>query len=604
MSPSLRNALLVGAAFFVLHLVLLLGTFDAYDLEETEYGNVAVAMMDGHLDGYLHLETDPSQGDALASGAGRRRRTVWSVEPLVYPFFALFGPTMLALKLFSLAGSALWAVLWFLVARRLVPRLPPWMVAALFVLPLPLVQRAALSTTSITAHLGSSLWHAAALLLVLVGLERPKGLARHGLLVASGLVAGWGMYCSFSLAPLLVGVAVLVLWSGVWRGGLAWTLGTTPGLVMMWLFRDPSRANGDNDLVVALTGLSAGSGTRSEGLHWADLGTALMEGPGFGRVDPETLSLTYLSIGIGYSVLVAAILVFGTVSGRGSEHSSADGARRLVVSLLVSGCAYGVAMLLSGFQLDPGYFDGLRYLLPLSPLPALAVLWAAQRSARPRSVLGVVLVAHAVGFVLLFRPAAFPAPWHTMKGYEPWVMKAWLQGDLEPSGVAPERLGRWALWAGNSAARQLDTLAQPEHWADRLEEHGLSGAAATEYWRGFGFGLALRQLPPGELPQTLVFAPTVLGEQEQRWLWQGAAMSRCYVPGERRDTLFELAPEANHEDLWYGLARAEIYCRSGEVAPPEYVEQSAAGRRDSWDLDYSAAAAPVSDEFLGRLLIY
>ncbi len=133
--------------------MLLLGTYDIYDLEETEYGNVAVAILDGQVGaaGYASLSTDETQGDALMSGAGRRRRTVWSVEPTVVPFFVLLGPTMFALKLWALFGAGLWAVVWFLVARRVTPRAPPWIVAALFVLPLPLVQRAAISATSITA---------------------------------------------------------------------------------------------------------------------------------------------------------------------------------------------------------------------------------------------------------------------------------------------------------------------------------------------------------------------------------------------------------------------------------------------------------------------
>ena len=127
-SANGRGAIGVGLAFFFVHVLLLLCTFDVYDLEETEYGNVAVAAMDGQLkpSGYSTLSTDPSQGDALMSGAGRRRRTVWSMELTVVPFFAVLGSSMLALKVWALFGGGLWAAIWFLVARRVTPRAPPW----------------------------------------------------------------------------------------------------------------------------------------------------------------------------------------------------------------------------------------------------------------------------------------------------------------------------------------------------------------------------------------------------------------------------------------------------------------------------------------------
>lgn len=586
----------MGLGFLAVHLLLLLGTFDVYDLEETEYGNVAVAMLDGHLDGYLHLATDPEQGDALASGAGRRRRTVWSIEPLVYPFFLALGPSMLALKLFALTGCALWAALWFGVGRRLAPSLPLWAVGILFVLPMPLVQRAALSTTSITAHLGSSMWHGACLLLALLAAERKGRGLDLPLLALSGLVAGWGLHCSFSLAPLLLGVVLFVVLARGALGLVPWVLGTVPGLATAWLFRDPSRANGDNDLVVSLTGLSAGTEGRADGLPWQDLLTSLTHGAGFGRVDAASLDLGYLPLGAAYTLLVVGIVVLGSVLGRRAASPASPGSGALLLSLAVSALAFLLSLLLTGFRLDTSYFDGLRYLLPVCSLPTLAVLWAAQRSGRSRTFVAVVLGAHVLGFALLFRPSVFPAPWHSMKGYEPWVMKAWLQGELEPEEIHPDRLGRWAFWAGNSEARRLQTLDAPPTWAGQLERHQLQGDAALEFWRGFGFGLAVRQ----QMAEDGVFSPEGLPLAQRQALWQGAGMAQCYLPDEMRGWLLERAPEGFAGDLWYGFARADIYCQrlpgGGPENDPVLGERVREGRRDGWERDYSASGRPPFEE--------
>ncbi|MEE2827750.1 MAG: hypothetical protein VX498_01060 [Myxococcota bacterium] len=630
LSPNLRAALLVGLGFFAVHLLLLLGTFDVYDLEETEYGNVAVGILDGQLDSYVGLTTDPSQGEALTSGAGRRRRAVWSVEPLVAPVFLLLGTSMLSLKLFGLAGGALWAGLWFLIARRLLPRLPVWLVGLLFVLPLPLVQRAALSVTSITAHLGSSLWHGAALLLALLAWERKEGWAGPGLLLLSGAVAGWGVHCSFSVVPLLLGVAFVAYRTARWRGLCAWGLGTVPGLLIAYLFRDPSRANADNTLIVGLTGLSSGSGSRLGADAWDNLVTAAVYGAGFGRVDPESFVLTYLPQGAAYALLLVLLLGLGVFLGRRGGRAATGEARLVLLSLALSTAAFMASLALLGFTLEKGEFDGLRYLLPVSGVPLLCGLWAACRIGWPRSVVGLLVVVHLLGFGMFFRAETFPAPWHRLKGFEPWVMKAWLQGELEPSGIAPERIGRWALWAGNTEARRLGlSLQDSKGWTAARDRHGLENEGAAAFWRGFGFGLARRQQAGEEArrqhdpeggdavtSEPLALEPAwswqgaslSLSTQERAWLWQGMGMSQCHPPVPDRQELLARAPTENRGDLWYGFARADFYCgwlaETGADAESDFKEEIAAGRRDAWLLDYGAAGQPVDPTLRARFTIY
>jgi len=600
--------------------LLLLGTFDVYDLEETEYGNVAVALLDGHLGDYASLRTDPALGDALSSGAGRRRRTVWSVEPLVAPFFALLGPSMLSLKLFALTGAALWAALWFLVALRLAPGVPSWALGLLFVLPAPLIQRAALSATSITAHLGSSLWHAASLLAVLLALERgrptssslsptTRGRTSLALFLTSGLFAGWGIHCSLSLAPLLVGVVALLVMERRWLGAGLWALGTLPGLIIAWLFADPGRTGMGSDLVVAATGLSSGSASRAADLSLADFGLALTHGPGFGRVDPGSLSLEYLPLGLGYSAVFVAVCLWGwKVRERGGplagQGTSVPAPGRLLLSLTVSFGAFVVAWAITGFRLDPTYFDGLRYLLPLSPLPPLLLLWLWGGHPKATRVVAGLGLLHAVGFAMLFRPSVFPAPWQHLKGYEPWVMKAWLGADLDESSIQPDRRRRWALWAGISEAQRGGAAEGEAVRTLGGRQSGLSAPSETAFWRGIGLGTALGAA--GTLPSVL--APDQLSPDHGALLWQGAGMARCYVEQGVRDILLEEVPPRHLGDLWYGFARADIYCGGiEEIAPPwppALAGRIEEGLRDAWQLDYSGPGAPSYEDRPQGFVVY
>lgn len=593
------------AGFVVVHLLLLLGTFDAVDLEEMEYGNVAVAMLDGQAAaaGYATLSTEPSAGDQLMTGAGRRRRTVWSVEPTVLPFFAAFGATMLSLKLWAICASGLWAALWFLVACRLAPRAGLWIPALLLVVPLPLVQRSVLTATSITAHLGTSAWHGLALLLVLWARDRGRGPAL-ALVAASGLAAGLGLHCSFSLAPLLLGVIWLAWRQAGWTALPVWGLGALPGLALVWLFRDPSRAS--HGLITGLTGLSEGSAFRDPGLMGAlrNLGRTFVYGPGYGRVDRSTLDLHYLPIAAVFSVLLLAILLLGWRRGRRSGDAASQ---QLALSLLLSGGAFYAVFLVSGFKLETGFFDGLRYLLPIAALPALAAVWALGRlSGRLRGWLTAGLVAAQVlGFVLLFRPSVFPAPWAGIQGYESPVMKAWMTGPLDTAAVAPGRVDRWALWAGLSDGRRAEL---PLSWQDastRAQAHALPEASRAEYWRGFGVGLLLRQAQASEVRWSTGQEPPEVGA----WLLEGAAMGTAYAGCDEslREGLLTDATGGLAASAWYGLGRADVYCRvyrdrADRVERPEDFER---GYLDGWRRDWWSGRGPdPTREFVEGVRLY
>ena len=579
----------VFVGFFAVHLLLLLGTFDAVDLEETEYGNVAVALLDGHVDDYGSLASDPSHGDNLGGSAGRRRRTIWSAEVLVTPLFVALGPSLLSLKLFALLGGALWALCWFGVARKAAPRAPPWLAAALFVLPLPLVQRQVLSATNLFAHLGSSLFLGAAFWLLL----RPKRSGQPTALLAAGLLCGFGVYQSTSLAPMLIGPLWLVLRGRGLFGVFGFLGAMLPGLLLLAAFAEPGRGG---DIASLLTGLTGGDPMRAEPLKALlhNVRVALFYGAGFGRVDPDSLKLSFLPWGIGYTALAGTLLAFGWPwKGRPDPEI-----RHLRIGLLLSVAAYLAAWARTGFQLDTTYFDGLRYLLPIAGVLPVLLLVALTRLKRLRGPAGAaLLLAHALGFALLFRPGVFPAPWQRIVGYEPTVMKQWLQGDLVPERIHPDRLDRWARFAGTSAARMA---GESGSWAEvgPLVERGVK---SDEFWRGVGVGRLMRQQAEGTL--TL---PAGAPEPQRAWIAQGMALGVTYQGCQQvlRDRLLAESG-AERLDLFYGFGRGDVYCKElfDSALAPDERQAWQRGLLDGWTRDYGLDDRADVD-FLRRLYIY
>jgi hypothetical protein len=578
----------VFVGFFAVHLLLLLGTFDAVDLEESEYGNVAVALLDGHPDDYASLSTDSSHGDNLSGGAGRRRRTVWSAEVLVTPVFVALGPSMLSLKVFTLLGGALWALCWFGVARKAAPRAPPWLVAMMFILPLPLVQRQALSATNLFAHLGSSLALGAAFLLLLGGLSGRRGM---GATLLAGVVAGLGVYQSTSLLPMLIGPLYFV-WKARGIGGtLGFVAAMAPGALLLAGFRDPGQ---EGDLASFFTGLTGGDPMRGEPVDALieNARVALLYGAGFGRVDPQTLKLAFLPWGIGYTVLAGLTLAVGW-PWKGKPEAAI---KHLRIALLLSTAAYLGAWAKTGFQLETSYFDGLRYLLPIAGiLPVLLLVSLQRKKLLPLG--GLLLAAHIVGFALLFRPDAFPAPWQRIVGYEPTVMKQWMQGPLDVERIDPTRQARWARFAGTSAARQAGSVGT---WAE-VAPLSLVGVDSDEFWRGVGIGLLMRLQAEGPLA-----VPQGAPEQQASWIAQGMAMGTAYQ-GCQQTLRERLSSEsgASEADLWYGFGRVDIYCNEHFGTELEPAQRGAweRGLNDGWIRDYGRDE-DVDVAFLERLYIY
>tara|TARA_Y100001968_G_scaffold304907_1_gene320335 strand:+ start:2370 stop:4184 length:1815 start_codon:yes stop_codon:yes gene_type:complete len=592
------TAMLVAGAFIALHLLLLSFSFDAIDLEELEYGNFGIALLDQVEQSWQSFQTYPREGSRVL------------LTPLVAPLFAIFGSSLWTLKLAGILGASLWAGVWFLIARRLVPSSSLIAAFLLFALPMPLVQRAAISASSSFAHLGASAWHGLALLLLLP-LQPTRRLALSRL-VLSGLSAGLGLFCGFALAPLLPGLAWFITIKYGWRPLLYWGLATLPGLGWAFHARDATRLSSQGDLIVGLTGLESGGAFRGEVLSQAidNLWLTVVYGAGFGRVDEASLELHYLPLGAVWSLLLVSGLLLAwkaAASNSIKDPSQAQLARR---SLLLSMLVYLLVLLLTGFKVEIHYFDGPRYLLPMAPLALIAALWAHTRLPlqRRRILLTALLFSHVLGFALLCRPAVFPAPWTSIKGYEPWVRRQFIDTDLQPQHIESQRLPRWTLWAGLSAAFEAPGERSWPELQKLPQRHGLlqDDEAREEFWRGFGVGvlLATEHSPPER------FIPADTPPAVESLLWQGLAMGYNNTGCQEQilTRLFKAAEDHWQDELWYGAGRADIYCKRYLQGLPDSADKQAfsKGRRDGWRLDYWSGDGElqVSEAFLNRLYIY
>jgi len=563
--------------FVAIHLLLAAGSFDILDVEEQEYGNLTVALIDGNAADFGAFRTMDREGAMLVLG------------PVMVPFYLLFGSTMWAMRVFAVAAMGIWAVLWFLLACRTARAAPPWLVGAFFVLPIPLIGRAAFSSTSLATHLGASTWLALGLLCVLAAAKAESRWARIGGLVAAGGIASLGVICGYTFVALAPGLLFL-----------AWRLCGKSGLLLVCLFALPGAFTtlgvadlaswgGEQDLVEHLTGLSPSSGREREGgigTVLENLRTAAIYGPGFARPG-EGVGWTPLAWG-GLWTLLAFVGV-GLAAVRHREPLPEE-SRPLAAALGVSTASYLVVFVIAGFRLDASYFDGLRYLGPLVPFGLVLLLEALGRSGRVGRALGALLLALQVaGFGFLFRAEVFPAPWSDLQGYTAPDPTVQLGAPLDMHGVPASRQDHWALWAG---ARVAD-FGLHDGTFEELEAnralHGLPDSAAAEFWRGVGMAQALA--PPSCL---LAGVCSVSGAtpEVQTWLWQGAAMA---VSCPDQEWLLRERGPAHPPEVAYGIGRLNAVCaQTRSPDEPLGIERSAAfkaGRLDGWRIDLAAPGA-------------
>jgi len=155
--------------------------------EELDNGTVAIDVLEGRILPLIDYQHAPYFGGSLVVGV------------LAVPFFALFGPTLVALKLTTLVWNALLVAFTFLILDRYVSWRAAWFGGLLAALPPP--GYATMSVIAWGSHLELNGLALAILWLYLVAYEGER--PRLPAVFACGVLAGLAVYFGF-IAALLV----------------------------------------------------------------------------------------------------------------------------------------------------------------------------------------------------------------------------------------------------------------------------------------------------------------------------------------------------------------------------------------------------------------
>jgi len=524
------------------------------DYEEADYGELPIALVDGLVgaDNVTQFQTFSREGSML----------VWAVPTALV--FGWLGPSLFSLKLAAILASGLWAVAWFWVARLSFPRAPAALVAAAFAMPLPLIQIASVSATSLMTHLGSSLWHGLSLLALCLGLTSRGPAAGRSAMAASGLACGLGLYCGYSLAPLVPGLVWMVVRSRRRDLQASWLAGLVPGLALFLIFLTPQP-------------LSDLEREPAPGYSLDLVGRLLLYGGGiYVGMDAGSAQPAYSRLGVLYPLLLAAVLWAGA-SRRASPEPAGGAAplsRRVVQGLALSSGGLLAVLWVTRFELAVTAFDGLRYLVPLAaPLTVLLAGAASRLPAAAAAVaLGAFVMANLGAYVSLLHPLRPARFLHLVRGYRgTFFLHVRFAQPLLDLPLPAARRTHYAIWMGTADAlrgdHDLPRTASPARFAEPR--------VMAEYWRGVGLAQTTRPacvgrgacIPEGTPPELV------------RYVWQGVgfasrtrnALDPSLVPAERRD------------DYAWGAGRASVYSWSSR--PRGGGRAFAAGAAAGWTRD-------------------
>lgn len=342
--------------------------------EEAASGNLARGLVEGLVTSIPYYQYAPHTHGTLVYGA------------LLAPWYALFGSSMLAVKLLGLLFAAAGTALWCAVARRMFgARAAAWFALWWLLPPAALIRMQHLAWAN---HM-ESIAFIGAMVYVAQNLDEDRGNARR--YAALGLIAGFASFFCLQAAPAAAAIAAVDLWERrgralarwLWPGAPAFLLGFAPHF---W-------AAAATDRVVDLTARQFEPLTR---LHTL-LRYVLVEL--FGYSMP---ALTVVACGC-----VATGFVWACREGlRASTPVSDRPGRRGLRLLAAYVVAFSAAFMVSQFAVTPqdrGVYL-VRYAVTIAPpLMALAA-WASARI--PHRAAALLLAALAVGSIADQKPWA------------------------------------------------------------------------------------------------------------------------------------------------------------------------------------------------------
>ncbi len=539
--------------------------FNFIDIEELVYGTFPIALIDGEVElhSILDFQEMPREGSELVLGF-----------PIAL-LFRLFGPTLFTLKFASILLSGVWAAVWYYIARSCYGSLPRVYLGALFAIPFPLVQFAILSTTYIMTHLGSSLWHGIGLLL-LCQWATAKPCEGNRYFFFSGFVCGVGIYCGYSVAPLVPGVFWLAWRLGGTRAAVFWFAGLVPTLPLtMAMFQ-----------VEPLTRIATeGSGSFYLPILIKKL---MLYGAGYVTLPSGDGPPYYSELSVIYSVgLIVLGMIYAYRFSRDTRSSVTVSQRLMYESLGISALGYFFALLVTEYELEPNIFDGLRYLIPLGPMVVFLFLEGVKvlQIHHARIAFQCFLVCNLVGWMLIAYPFSPATHLSEVKGYTYHKFRNILKDvPLNDFYFSEVRQYQKAFGAGLARSERNGFSASWADYETSLEGTHYAPRAIEEYWRGVGYALTNSGRCMSEKTCTLNGAP----KEVKKLNWQGAAFLLPCV-SNLTDMIEETAVEF-HEDIVRGLARGAKWDTECSEGLPDFVTLHPRYEQwvqDGWILDFS-----------------
>ncbi len=432
-----------------------------YDREELYTATAAEAIR-------LGVDLPASTYRFMAYGSGSLL-----ISLLAVPLYAVFGPHYLTFKIIALLVTVIGGISWFSVVRAWAGQKAAWVFGVLYLVGPPALVRTALIAKGdhpeAMAIAGVVLW------LFTRAAQAPTPRSRSIWAVLTGLLAGLGVYVTYSTVPVVAGVVVAALILSRARPFTAWAT----GVVGLGLGLIPWIATVIATKGAALRVYNAGLGDTGV-LPEAASRVSLLLSTGF---------LASYDLPGGSGAHQAAALLF-TIAVLGSWVALAWRAKEKRSVL----AAAATLAFLAAFCLRAPDASS-RYLLPGYPLLILSIaFWVAgspgQALARFSRV-GLVLfcmlaVVGLISQVHSIADSRFIALRTPLKGTD-WP----LLGEIVGQKLTPDQIKRQPehvrpyLWIG-LGTRAMHTVA-PQEWPDAA---ALAGEEAQWMWEGIGVGLS------------------------------------------------------------------------------------------------------------------
>ena len=380
-----------------------------YHAEEVDPGTLALDLLEGRILGVLDYQHAPHFGGSVVVGL------------LGAPLFALFGPSVAALKLTTVIFKALATLFAVLILERFVSRRAAWIGGLLFACTTPGYTQ--ISVLAWGTHIESNAFAMALVLLFMSAFAVERERAPFAAIFAAGVVAGLATYLCFVILVLIGLLAFVRCLLGAYRrlpaeaavGISGFALGLTPWIVFNTRHGFTSLVTFEHALGSEQPALSLAERAARVRDLWPGAYARSFFMPDLGPL-PGWVSNAAFALFFGACFAAAGLLAARQWRRARPAERAPQRSRPVPLGLLCAAfpLAFTAAYALnSGFKIgfDPERALSYRYVCVLYPFACLSAGIAAEAAARTRArrlvplAAGLLALLAAAGHLELLEPA-------------------------------------------------------------------------------------------------------------------------------------------------------------------------------------------------------